>query len=78
MLRFHSPFDGKRFIGDDRLKIFHDSMNETGPIRFGGCGIDRIPAGEVRTFDPDSSSEAWRAGFVQCPHCKEHHAPLHE
>jgi len=71
MLRFHTPFDGKRYIGDHRLKIFHDCVYESSPFVAGSCGIDRIPAEEVRTFKPDSNSEARRRGFVHCPHCNQ-------
>jgi len=78
MFRFHAPFDGRRFIGDNRLKIFHDCLNEPAPSRLKGCGIDRIPPEEVRIFDPDSSSEAWRHGFVQCPCCRPAAKPIHE
>jgi len=69
MLRFHAPFDGKRYIGDNRLRIFHDCAYEavsTGPD---GCGIDRIPDEEVRTFEPDTMSGAVLWGFVHCPYC---------
>jgi hypothetical protein len=69
MLRFHTPFDGKRFVGDNRLKIFHDSIYETALIAPGGCRIDQIPAEEVRTFEPDTPGRAAQRGFVQCPCC---------
>jgi hypothetical protein len=67
MLRYHAPFDGKRYVGDNRLKIFHDSIYETAP---GGCRIDHIPAEEVRTFEPDTVGGAARRGFVPCPCCR--------
>jgi hypothetical protein len=71
MIRFHAPFDGKRYIGDNRLKIFHDSLFEPSPYVSGGCAIERIPAEEIRTFDPDTIGEAWRRGFVQCCYCRQ-------
>ena len=71
MLRFHAPFDGKRFIGDNRLKVFHDCVYESSPFVASRCGIERIPAEEVRTFDPDSAGEAYRRGFVHCPYCRQ-------
>jgi hypothetical protein len=70
MIRFHAPFDGKRYIGDNRLKIFHDCLYETSQYVSGGCAIERIPVEEVRTFEPDTLGEAWRRGFVHCPHCR--------
>lgn len=78
MTRFHSPFDGKRFIGDNRLKIFHDSVYEAPLMISGGCGIDRIPAEEVRIFSPDTAGEAKRRGFVPCPHCRHGEEHAHE
>jgi len=78
MLRFHSPFDGRRFIGDNRLKIFHDSVYEA-PVRASsGCGIDRIPAEEIRIFAPDTAGEAKKRGFVPCPCCGHIDRHLHE
>ena len=78
MLRFHSPFDGKRFIGDSKLKIFHDSLKEAPTIGANGCRIDEISAAEVRTFEPDAAFEAWSRGFVQCPYCRHAEERLHE
>ena len=78
MLRFHSPFNGKRFIGDNRLKIFHDSLYETPSSEFGGCRIDHIPAEEVRTFDPDTIGEAERRRLVHCPCCRHNDRSLNE
>jgi len=69
MLRFHTPFHGKRYIGDNRLKICHDSFYEAAPTAPGGCRIDQIPAEEVRTFEPDTIGGAAQWGFVQCPCC---------
>lgn len=71
MFRFHAPFDGKRFIGDNRLKIFHDCLYETSPLVRSGCAIERIPAEEIRTFEPDTIREARRRGFVPCSYCHQ-------
>jgi hypothetical protein len=48
MLRFHTPFDGKRFIGDRKKMVFHDSLHESTPGREGGCQIDRIASEDGR------------------------------
>jgi hypothetical protein len=69
MLRFHSPFKGKRYIGDNRLKIFHDSLYEVPQTHSGGCMIDKIPSEEVRTFEPDTLGQAVLWDFVHCPFC---------
>jgi hypothetical protein len=42
MLRFHSPFEGKRLTGDRKKMIFHDSHYESRPGPLSGCQIDRI------------------------------------
>ncbi len=78
MLRFHTPFDGKRYIGDNRLKIFHDSVHETASATPGGCQIDLIPSEEVRTFKPDTIGGAERRGFVHCPCCLQIDENFHE
>ena len=78
MLRFHSPFSGKRFIGDYRLRIFHDSAHELCSDSPESCRIDHIPAEEIRTFKPDTAAEAWRQGFVQCPYCRVEEDSVHE
>jgi hypothetical protein len=70
MIRDFPPFEGKRHIGDNRLKIYHDAVHEVLGAGFGGCRIERIPAEEVRTFEPDTSQEARRKGFVPCPFCR--------
>ena len=69
MHRFHSPFDGKRYIGDNRTGIFHDSQYEAIPASSEGCQIDDIPAEEVRTFESDTVSEALLRGYIRCPCC---------
>jgi hypothetical protein len=52
VLRFHSPFDRKRLIGDKKKMAFHDSLYESMPGKIGGCEIDRIPREDVVIFDP--------------------------
>jgi hypothetical protein len=69
MIRFHSPFDGKRFIGDKKKMVFHDSQHESMPGRVGGCQIDRIAREDVVKFDPDSPAEAILQGFRPCLEC---------
>lgn len=69
MKRFHSPFDGKRFIGDKKRMVFHDSLHESMPGRAGGCRIDRIALEDVVKFDPDSPAEAILRGFTPCLEC---------
>ncbi len=69
MLRFHSPFDGKRFIGDKKKMVFHDSQHESFPGNIGGCQIDRIAPEDVVAFDPDSPAEAIIQGFAPCMEC---------
>ena len=78
MIRFHTPFDGKRFIGDKKRMIFHDSRYESGPARLGGCQIEHIAPEDVRTFDPDSPAEAIEQGFAPCPECLWIEQGLHE
>ena len=69
MIRFHTPFDGKRLVGDKGKMIFHDSHYESGPTPSGGCRIDRIRPEDVASFDPDSVSTAFEQGFAPCPMC---------
>jgi len=69
MIRFHSPFDGKRLIGDRKKMIFHDSQYESMPGRTGGCQIDRIAREDVVKFETDSPAEALLQGFSPCLEC---------
>jgi len=78
MIRYHTPFDGKRFIGDKKRMIFHDSFFESGPARVGGCQIDHIAREDVRIFDPDSISTAIEEGFEPCRTCLWTCDALHE
>jgi hypothetical protein len=78
MIRYHSPFDGKRFIGDKKRMAFHDSLYESAPGRAGGCRIDRIARDDVVKFDPDSAAEAILRGFAPCLECLSTEEGLHE
>jgi hypothetical protein len=80
MIRFHTPFDGKRFIGDKKKMVFHDSLHESIQDKAGGCQIDRIAPEQVVTFDPDSPAEAILQGLAPCLECLwiEPHALEHE
>lgn len=78
MLRFHPPFEGKRFIGDNRLRVFHDSVHEDCSEDPKSCRVEQIPWEEIRTFSPDTAAEARRRGFVQCPYCRGEEKSAHE
>ena len=78
MRRFHSPFNGKRFIGDKAKKIFHDLFYESFAAEPDGCRIDDILPKDVRTFKSDSIIEAMEKGFAHCPRCLLIEQALHE
>ena len=78
MIRFHSPFNGKRFIGDKKKMVFHDSQYESIPAAAGSCQIDRIAPEDVVLFDPDSPAEAIMQGFAPCLECLWTESGLHE
>jgi hypothetical protein len=78
MLRLHSPFEGKRYIGDNRLRVYHDAVHELRSENPDSCRIDHIPEEEIRTFSPDTAAEARRCGFVQCPYCRLAETKAHE
>jgi len=69
VIRFQTPFDGKRFIGDKKRHIFHDSIFEVVLPGSKGCSIDDLPLADVQTFDPDSAARALERGFSPCPCC---------
>lgn len=77
MFRYHSPFDGKRFIGDKKRMVFHDSLHESAPRRAGGCQIDQIAREDVFLFHPDSQAEAILQGFTPCLECLSAEENLH-
>lgn len=64
--RYQSPFNGKRYIGNINSNEVHDLDNED---RDGPCHIDLIKDENVKTFSPDSHSQAKREGFDNCAHC---------
>ncbi len=66
--RYSYPFSGKQFIGnadEDNMKV-HDLDNED--TTESGCQIDEIK--EVKTFTPDTLSQAKREGFTACKKCE--------
>jgi len=69
MIRFHTPFDGKRFVGDKKRRIYHDSVFEVVMPRSRGCSIDGLLPEDVQTFDADSAVGALEQGFSPCPCC---------
>ena len=69
MVRFHSPSDGKRFIGDKKTKVFHNSFFKARTDGTGSCRIDDLLPENIQEFDPDSPSEAIVRGFTPCPKC---------
>jgi hypothetical protein len=69
MIRLHTPFNGKRLVGDKGKMIFHDSLYESWPAPREGCQIDRIRLEDVVTFDPDNVITAIKRGFAPCPKC---------
>jgi len=64
MRRHHSPFNGKKYIGNTSTHEVHDLDNEEI-----GCRINLIKDEHVKTFMPDSKSKAKRENFHSCMHC---------
>lgn len=64
MRRYRPPFNGKRFIGNTNTNEVHDLDNEKN-----GCRINEIKDSHIKTFSPDSHSEAKRQGFDNCAYC---------
>ncbi len=62
--RYRSPFNGKRFIGNNNTNEVHDLDNEKT-----SCKIDQIKDEHVVTFSPDTHSEAKKKGFDNCAYC---------
>jgi len=63
------PLSGvKRYVGEKKSKVVHDLLFEKKGI-LGNCGLDRIAADRLRTFDPDSLKEAKKHGYRPCPTC---------
>jgi hypothetical protein len=69
MIRAHAPFYGKRFIGDKKKKIVHDTLFEADLIRLKACHIDELISDDIQTFGPDSLAEAKSQDFAPCPVC---------
>ena len=67
MLRVHSPFYGKRFIGDTSKNIVHDLLFEK--KHTGDCLIDEIKTIHIKTFSPDKLEQAQEEGFKPCERC---------
>lgn len=66
-IRHSKPFDGNQFIGNaakGKMRV-HDTENEV----YGddGCQIGEIK--EVKTFTPDSMSQAKKERFEPCEKC---------
>lgn len=62
--RYRSPFNGNRFIGNTNSNEVHDLDNEQN-----GCHIDEIKDNHIKTFSPDTHSQAKREGFDNCAYC---------
>lgn len=58
------PFNGKRFIGNKNNNEVHDLDKERTT-----CQIDDIKREHVRTFSPDTHSQAKSEGFDNCAKC---------
>lgn len=64
MRRYGWPFNGKRYIGNTNTDEVHDVDNEQV-----NCQINEIKTDHVKTFSPDTHSEAKRQGFDNCHWC---------
>lgn len=64
MRRYNWPFNGNRYIGNTNTNEVHDLDNEKT-----GCRINEIKTDHIKTFIPDTHSEAKRQGFDNCAHC---------
>ncbi len=62
-----SPFNGKRFIGNNSSKEVHDLDNEQ--TEDGQCQIDEIKTDHIVTFDPDELWKAKQQGYDPCDKC---------
>jgi hypothetical protein len=60
---------GKRFVGDKKTKVFHDSYFEADAGGADSCGIADLPPECIQTFDPDTPLEAILKGFAPCAKC---------
>jgi len=64
--RYRSPFNGKRYIGNTNSNEVHDLDNEDSN---GPCHIDLIKDEHIKTFSPDTHTQAKIEGFDNCAHC---------
>jgi hypothetical protein len=62
--RYGYPFNGKRYIGNTNTNEVHDLDNEKL-----GCRINEIKYDHVKTFSPDTHSQAKSERFDNCAHC---------
>ena len=62
--RYNFPFNGKQFIGNTNTNEVHNLDNEQT-----SCNINLIKVEHVKTFSPDTYSEAKRMRFDNCAHC---------
>lgn len=62
--RYRPPFNGNRYIGNINTNEVHDLDNEKT-----NCQIDEIKDSHIKTFSPDTHSQAKREGFDNCAHC---------
>lgn len=62
--RQRSPFNGKRFIGNKNNNEVHDLDKEKA-----ACQIDEIKTDHIKTFIPDTHSQAKNEGFDNCAKC---------
>ena len=69
MIRYYTPFNGKRFIGDTGQTIVHDLLFEKKYLDKNGCKIDDIETNQIRTFDPDRLEQATKEGYKPCKYC---------
>lgn len=63
-IRYRSPFNGNRFIGNTNTNEVHDLDNETT-----SCNINLMKDDHVKTFVPDTHAQAKAEGFDNCAHC---------
>jgi hypothetical protein len=64
MVRAHSPFYGRRFVGDTGKNLVHDLLFEKA-----GCAIERIDHNCLRTFNPDTQDQARSENYKPCKYC---------
>lgn len=65
--RYRKPFNEKRFIGNTNTNQVHDLDKEDKSEN--GCQIDEIKDEHVKTFVPDTLSQAHEEKFKDCDKC---------